>query len=261
MKRSDFKLEPELKGMKVADIKKHVRAFNKHYAIQGYSKLKKTELVSAILSAQMRLGGAKKTKKKLVVVEAPAKKATPAPKKATPAPKKASASNTLTSNRQVVQALLDGAIHLLNIDHINEVENDSTARMLGVETISERKELLKKFQDSPALSKKLLAYDFFRFGRVRKQVGIQKIPLNLFKEINENMKLIEEKLRTELGRDTATGKLKTLETSTRPKAVRDLKEYLALPLWKKVEKAVTKYDYGDDNKTGFQFLRAMIELV
>jgi len=73
MKRSDFKLESELKGMKVADIKKHVRAFNKHYAIQGYSKLKKTELVSAILSAQMRLGGAKKTKKKLLVVEAPKK--------------------------------------------------------------------------------------------------------------------------------------------------------------------------------------------
>ena len=353
MKRSDFKLEPELKGMKVADIKKHVRAFNKHYAIQGYSKLKKNELVSAILSAQMRLGGAKKTKKKLkLVIEEPAKKASPVAKKASPVltefyfderpylkdaddniydrktrkkistlailkkklaehtaerrrlfeirqkekvtankGKKKQKSQTLeevkanlakstgqkifkaademiagkkaklTSNRQVVQALLDGAIHLLNIDHINEVENDSTARMLGVETISERKELLKKFQDSPALSKKLLAYDFFRFGRVRKQVGIQKIPLNLFKEINENMKLIEEKLQTELGRDTATGKLKTLETSTRPKAVRDLKEYLALPLWKKVEEAVTKYDYGDDNKTGFQFLRAMIELV
>ena len=87
MKRSDFKLEPELKGMKVADIKKHVRAFNKHYAIQGYSKLKKAELVSAVVSAQKRLLQSKKTKKKvkLVVVEEPAKKATPAPaKKAAP---------------------------------------------------------------------------------------------------------------------------------------------------------------------------------
>jgi len=92
MKRSDFKLEPELKGMKVADIKKHVGAFNKHYAIKGYSKLKKTELVRAVVSAQKRLLQSKKTKKKvkLVVVEAPAKKASPVAKKASPVAKKAS---------------------------------------------------------------------------------------------------------------------------------------------------------------------------
>ena len=41
MKLSDFKSEEDLKKMKVADIKKHVREFNNHYAIKGYSKLNK----------------------------------------------------------------------------------------------------------------------------------------------------------------------------------------------------------------------------
>ena len=91
MKRSDFKKEEELKGMKVGDIRKHIEAFNRHYAIEGYSKLKKAALISAVLSAQTRLGGAKKTKKKvkLVIVEEP-KKASPVAKKASPVAKKAS---------------------------------------------------------------------------------------------------------------------------------------------------------------------------
>lgn len=89
MKRSDFKKEEELKGMKVGDIRKHIEAFNRHYAIEGYSKLKKAALISAVLLAQTRLGGAKKTKKKvkLVIVEEP-KKASPVAKKASPVAKK-----------------------------------------------------------------------------------------------------------------------------------------------------------------------------
>ena len=55
MKTSDFKKEDELKKMKVADIKKHVREFNEHYAIKGYSKLKKDQLINAVLTAQMRI--------------------------------------------------------------------------------------------------------------------------------------------------------------------------------------------------------------
>ena len=255
MKRSDFKKEADLKSMSVGDIKKHVRTFNADYAIKGYSKLKKAELISAILSAQTRLG-TKKTKKKvkLVVVEEP--------KKASPVEKKAASGDKLTSNRQVVQALLDGAIGLLDFGHINagKEQNFSGTGTIGGLTMGERKELLKKFQDSPALAKKLLAFDFHRMGFVRGKQGKQKISFNLFKDINENMKLREEKLRTDLGRDTATGKLKTLETSSRPKAVRDLKEYLALPLWKKVQQGVTKYDYGDDIKSGRLLYKAMIEV-
>lgn len=246
MKRSDFKKEEELKGMKVGDIKKHVSAFNKHYAIRGYSKLKKAALISAVLSAQTRLGGAKKTKKKvkLVIVEEP--------KKASPVAKKASGSK-LTSNRQLVQALLDGAIHLLDFGHINEGLSQSGTGTIGGLTMGDRKELLKRFQDSPTLSKKLLAFDFHRVGRVRGKEGKQKIPLNLYKEINENMELREKKLRSNLGSDT-------IETSTRPKAVRELKEYLALPLWKKVEDGATRYDFGDDIKTGKLLYNAMEEL-
>lgn len=87
MKTSDFKQEDELKKMKVADIKKHIKEFNEHYAIKGYSKLKKDQLINAVLTAQMRISKAmpkveeKKTtkKKKLVVVEdkKPTPKATP----------------------------------------------------------------------------------------------------------------------------------------------------------------------------------------
>jgi len=55
MKTSDFKQEDELKKMKVADIKKHIKEFNEHYAIKGYSKLKKDQLINAVLTAQMRI--------------------------------------------------------------------------------------------------------------------------------------------------------------------------------------------------------------
>ena len=255
--------------MKVGDIRKHIEAFNRHYAIEGYSKLKKAALISAVLSAQTRLGGAKKTKKKvkLVIVEEPkkaspvAKKASPVAKKASPVAKKASGSK-LTSNRQLVQALLDGAIHLLDFGQINEglEQNWNRTGTVGGLSIGDRRELLKRFQDSPTLSKKLLAFDFHRVGRVRGKEGRQKIPLNLYKEINKNMELREEKLRSNLGRDTATGKLKTIETSTRPKAVRELKEYLALPLWKKVEDGATRYYWGYDIKTGKLLYNAMEEL-
>ena len=97
MKTSDFKKEDELKKMNVADIKKHIRQFNEHYGIKGYSKLKKGELISAVLTAQNRISGNKTTKKKkLVIVEdkkpTPKKEAPKAtPKKDTPkkeAPKK-----------------------------------------------------------------------------------------------------------------------------------------------------------------------------
>lgn len=58
MKISDFKSEEDLKKMKVADIKKHVREFNEHYKIAGYSKLRKDQIINLILTAQKRISTA-----------------------------------------------------------------------------------------------------------------------------------------------------------------------------------------------------------
>lgn len=69
MKTSDFKSESELKSMKVADIKKHVREFNEHYAIKGYSKLKKDQLINQVLTSQMRIRKGKGKPKKFKIVE------------------------------------------------------------------------------------------------------------------------------------------------------------------------------------------------
>ena len=63
MKISDFKSEGELQKMKIADIKKHVREFNDHYAIKGYSKLNKDQLINTVLTAQTRLRNAVKAKR------------------------------------------------------------------------------------------------------------------------------------------------------------------------------------------------------
>lgn len=60
MKVSDFKTEEQLKEMKVPEIKAHVREFNEHYKISGYSKLRKDQLISEILTAQMRVRNAGK---------------------------------------------------------------------------------------------------------------------------------------------------------------------------------------------------------
>lgn len=55
MNPKNFKSQDELKRMKVVDIKSHIREFNKHYAIKGYSKMKKDELIKAVGMAQMRV--------------------------------------------------------------------------------------------------------------------------------------------------------------------------------------------------------------
>jgi hypothetical protein len=86
MRVSDFKTEAQLKAMKVADIKKHVREFNDHYAIRGYSKLKKDQLINSVLTATQRIKNSKGTqtppapakkkpvKKKKLKIVSPAKK-------------------------------------------------------------------------------------------------------------------------------------------------------------------------------------------
>lgn len=85
MKVSDFKSEDELKKMKVADIKKHVREFNDHYKISGYSKATKSQLIGQVLTAQKRIRNAGGSK--------PA----PAPKPATPAKKAPKKQEKLTA--------------------------------------------------------------------------------------------------------------------------------------------------------------------
>ena len=67
MKVSDFKSEEQLLKMNVADIKKHVREFNDHYAIKGYSKLNKSQLISTVLTAQDRIRNAGKSAPKPAV--------------------------------------------------------------------------------------------------------------------------------------------------------------------------------------------------
>lgn len=58
MKVSDFKTEEQLKKMKVPEIKAHVREFNEHFGVKGYSKLKKDQLINVILTAQTRIKNA-----------------------------------------------------------------------------------------------------------------------------------------------------------------------------------------------------------
>ena len=72
MKVSDFKSEDDLNKMKVVDIKKHVRDYNEHYKIAGYSKLKKDQIINMILTAQNRIRNASKS-------TAPAPAPAPAP--------------------------------------------------------------------------------------------------------------------------------------------------------------------------------------
>jgi hypothetical protein len=74
MKISDFKSEEDLKKMTIPQIKMHVREYNEHYAIKGYSKLTKSQLISTVLTAQDRIRNAGK---KAVAFKEPA----PAPKR------------------------------------------------------------------------------------------------------------------------------------------------------------------------------------
>ena len=73
MKLSDFKSEDELRKMKIADIKAHVREYNDHYAIRGYSGLKKDQLINMVLTAQDRLRNAVKAKKGVSFASPPKK--------------------------------------------------------------------------------------------------------------------------------------------------------------------------------------------
>ena len=77
MKKSDFKSRDEMNAMNIADIKSHIRKFNEHYAIKGYSKMKKSELIDAVQKAQVRV--LRKTKPKLNIPPKP-----PSPKAVTP---------------------------------------------------------------------------------------------------------------------------------------------------------------------------------
>lgn len=62
MKISDFKKEEELAKMKVTEIRKHIKEFNEHYAIKGYSKVKKDQLINMVLTAQDRIRNSMKKK-------------------------------------------------------------------------------------------------------------------------------------------------------------------------------------------------------
>jgi hypothetical protein len=88
MKQSDFKSEDQLRSMNVADIKKHVRQFNDHYKISGYSKANKSQLINQVLTAQDRIRNSGKSAPKPPTPKPapPKKKAPPTPKPPTPKP-------------------------------------------------------------------------------------------------------------------------------------------------------------------------------
>jgi len=78
MKISDFKKEEQLAKMKVTEIRKHIKQFNEHYVIKGYSKVKKDQLINMVLTAQDRIRNSMKKKPRLVVVkDSPKKKEAP----------------------------------------------------------------------------------------------------------------------------------------------------------------------------------------
>jgi queuine/archaeosine tRNA-ribosyltransferase len=64
----------ELMKMKVGDVRKLIREHNLHNVIKGYSKMKKSALVTAFLAKQAK--PAKTKKKKVEEVPAPSRKST-----------------------------------------------------------------------------------------------------------------------------------------------------------------------------------------
>lgn len=89
-----FPTEDELRKMNMTELKKHVREMNEHYGIKGYSKLRKDQLINAIMTSQLRIkkGAPKETMKPIEmtvnkdIVEA--KKKEMKPKKETKEPAK-----------------------------------------------------------------------------------------------------------------------------------------------------------------------------
>ena len=264
-----------LESHPISTLRKEISKTN----IKGYSKMKKAAVIDLMLKKEnvskfshikMREKAAPKPKEIIIIpkrkIKAERAKKISAPKREAQqakviAPKKRVASipkvvkakappyKKLTSNRDVVQALLDGATSLLAFHHINKGKSQSfsgTGTQGGL-TMRERDEIISKFRKSPALQKKLLNFKFRD---------------NLYDEINTLINSDFMRLQQNLGRDTATGKLNTVETSSRPKAVREIKEFLALPMDRKVSKSI-RFDekWGDKTQTGRALYNAMVEIV
>lgn len=233
-----------LQSHPVATLKKEISKTN----IKGYSKMKKDALIQLMMRAEnkprfshikMREKAGDKPKE---IIITPKRKIKVVKREAPPADK-------LASNKDVVRALLDGATNLLAFHHINKGKSQSFSGTgtTGGLTMGERDEIISKFSKSPALRKKLLNFKFRD---------------NLYDELNTLINRDFMKLSRDLGRDTATGKLKTVETSSRPKAVRELKEFIALPLERKVSKSI-RFDekWGKKTQTGRALYDAMVEIV
>ena len=241
---------PILQSHPVATLKKEISKTN----IKGYSKMKKDALIQLMMRAEnkprfshikMREKAGDKPKEIIITPKRKIKAKPAAKKRIASIPKvikaKARPVEKLTSNRDLVQALLDGATSLLPQRHINNPNS------FGKRT--DTMELLEKIKKSPALRKKLLDFKFRD---------------NLYDEINTLINSELLRLQSSLGRDTATGKLKTVETSSRPKAVRELKEFLALPLEAKVRRETREVDnntWGEKTQTGRALYNAMAEIV
>ena len=51
-----FPTEAELRAMTVKQLRQHIKEMNKHYAIRGYYKMNKDQLINSIGTAHLRIG-------------------------------------------------------------------------------------------------------------------------------------------------------------------------------------------------------------
>lgn len=123
MKTSDFKKESDLKSMKVGEIRAHIRTFNDDYAIKGYSKLKKADLISAISKAQLRIAKEKKPKLNIESAKKPASVAKPASAKKPASVKKPAAKKSPLNEKQKKSLLEDILNEAEEYQYIDYVDN------------------------------------------------------------------------------------------------------------------------------------------
>jgi len=51
-----FPTEAELRAMTVKQLRQHIKEMNEHYAIRGYYKMNKDQLINSIGTAHLRIG-------------------------------------------------------------------------------------------------------------------------------------------------------------------------------------------------------------
>lgn len=184
MRVSDFKTEAQLKAMKVADIKKHVREFNDHYAIRGFSKLKKDQLINSVLTATQRIKNSKGTQ------------TPPAPAKKKPVKKKKFkiVSPVKKEESKVTTKDIDKATKYI-LDQIAGVQGGGKARTTG--------DVLTAIQ---AFNPSLLRFVGGSNGRLTSKgydlnERVRKLPMSKINTLKQPVKKLLESLKSKKGMD------------------------------------------------------------